>query len=222
MTKAEDWAFGKRISSDRRNRLMRITDFDEVISGILKEAEVTGCVVGWGSKSILQGCRRAELQMIVSWETCDAFFNSPAGYRAQYYAAPNLGTSQNFILIQSLLPSLLEYAQSHPDPKMTIEDVKKSLLLPQSKIWIKEENDDALFGNELTVDLIVERWVTQAKIAWSESSSNEQRHKAVRGVLAPVHTVLEIKGGWITKDGNERVDPEKIRRAEDISEYGFS
>ena len=222
MTKAEDWAFGKRISLDRRNRLTRIADFDEVISAILKQAEVTGYVVEWGGKSILQGCRRSELQIVVSLETCDAFFNSPRGYRAQYYIAPNLGASQNSTLIQLLLPRLLKYAQGNPDPKMTLEDVKKSLLLPQSKIWIKEENDEALYGNELTVDLIVERWVTHAQIAWNESSFNEQRHKAVRGVLAPIHTVLEIKGGWVAGDGNERIDPEKIRRAEDISEYGFS
>lgn len=222
MSKAEDWGFGRRISPDRKNRLVRITDFGEVTAAILKEAEVTGYTVGWGCKSILQGCKRAELAISVSCETCDVFFNSPAGYRAQYYIAPSLGIRQNSSLIQSLLPRLLDYVQRHPQPQMTFEEAKSSLLLSQSKIWIQEENDDALFGSELTVDLTVDRWVTQAKIAWNESSANEQRHKAVRGVLAPIHTVLEIKGGWIAGDGNQRVDPEKIRRAEDISEYGFS
>lgn len=222
MSKAEDWDFGKRISLDRKNRLMRIADFSQVTSAILKEAEVTGYTVGWGSKLVLQGCKRAELKITVSSEICDVFFNSPAGYRAQYYIAPSLGILQNSTLIQSLLPRLLAYAQKHPQPRMTLEEAKKSLLLPQSKIWIQEENDDALFGSELTVDLIVDRWVTQAKIAWNESGSNEQRHKAVRGVLAPTNTSLEIKGGWVAGDGIERVDPEKNRRAEDISEYGFS
>src|SRR5207248_7950202 len=139
-----------------------------------------------------------------------------------YYIAPNLGIFQNTILLQSLLPRLLDFAKAHPKPNMTLEVVEKSLLLRQAKIWIREADDDVLFGDELTVDLIVDRWVSQAKIAWNESSANEQRHKAVRGVLAPVDTVLEIKGGWITACGNERIDPDKIRRAEDISEYGFS
>lgn len=222
MGKAEDWRFGNRFSSDRINRLIVIRDFDEVTSAILKETEVAGYTVGWGNKPILQGCRRAELKIVVSSDTCDAFFNSPAGYRAQYYIAPNLGISQNASLILSLLPRLLDYTKTHPEPKLTLEEVKGSLLLPQAKIWIREVNDDVLFGDDLTVDLIVDRWVNHAKIAWNESSANEQRLKAVRGVLAPVDTILEIKGGWITPDGSERIDPEKIRRAEDISEYGFS
>jgi hypothetical protein len=222
MGKAEDWKFGSRVSSDRINRLTVIRDFDEVTSTILKEMEVAGYTVGWGNKPILQGCRRTELKIVVSCDTCDAFFNSPAGYRAQYYIAPNLGISQNASLILLLLPRLLDYTKTHPEPKMTLEEVKMSLLLPQAKIWIREVNDDVLFGDELTVDLFVDRWVTQAKIAWNESGDNEQRHKAGRGVLAPVDTILEIKGGWITPDGGERIDPEKIRRPEDISEYGFS
>lgn len=222
MGKAEDWTFGDRVASDRRNRLMLVSDFDEVTSAILKEMEVTGYIVGWGSKPILQGCRRAELKIVVSCETCDAFFNSPAGYRAQYYIAPNLGVSENDSLILSILPRLLDYAKTHPERNMTLEEVKKSLLLPQAKIWIRETNDDVLFGEQLNIDLIVDRWVREATLAWEESSDNEQRHKAVRGVLAPVGTVLEIKGGWITRIGEERLDPDKISRAEDIFKYGFS
>jgi len=222
MGKVENWRFGARVTPDRRNKLILIHDFDAVTSAILKEMRVTGYTVGRGNKPILQGCRRAELKIAVSCDTCDAFFNSPAGYRAQYYIAPSLGISENASLIQSLLPRLLDYAQIHPEQNMTLDEVEKSLLLPQAKIWIREANDDDLFGEELTVDLIVDRWVTQAKIARSETGTNEQRHKAVRGVLAPVETVLEIKGGWLTKDGEERIDFEKVRRAEDISEYGFS
>ena len=201
---------------------MLIPDFDAVISAILRDMEVTGYTDGWGNKPILQGCRRAELKIVVSCETCDAFFNSPVGYRAQYYTSPCLGISENERLIQSLLPRMLDYAKTHPERNMALEEVKKSLLLPQAKIWIRETNEDILFGEELTVDLIVDRWVNQAKIAWNQPSANEQRHKAVRGVLAPIDTVLEIKGGWLTKDGEERIDPEKTTRADDISEYGFS
>lgn len=222
MGKAEDWRFGNRVLSERRNRLIRVPEFDEVITAILKEMEITGYAVGWGIKPILQGCRRAGLEIFISCDTCDTFFNSPAGYRAQYYITPNLGISQNARLIQSLLPRLLEYAETHRNRDMALEDVKKSLLLSQAKIWIREVDDEALFGDELTVDLIVDRWVREATIAWAESTANEQRHKAVRGVLAPAGTVLEVKGGWITPDGEERLDPDKIGRAEDISKYGFS
>src|SRR4029077_12237958 len=112
MGKAEDWRFGNRVSSDRINRLIIIGDFDEVTSAILKEMEVAGYTVGWGNKPILQGCRRAELKIVVSCDTCDAFFNSPAGYRAQYYIAPILGISQNASLILSLLPRLLAFTKT--------------------------------------------------------------------------------------------------------------
>lgn len=222
MAKAEDWRFGDRVSSERRNRLMQVAEFDEVISAILLDMEVTGYSVGWGNKLILKGCRRAELEIVISFDTCDTFFNSPAGYRAQYYITPDLGNSQNARLIKSLLPKFLAYAEAHPKPGMILEDVEKSILLRQSKIWIREEDDEALFGDELTVDLIVDRWVHEARIAWAECSANEQRHKAVRGVLASAGTVLEVKGGWMTRDGEERLDPDKICRAEDISQYGFS
>jgi hypothetical protein len=222
MGKAEDWRYGSRVSPERRIRLSQVIEFDEVISAILGDIQVTGYTVAWGTKPILQGCRRAELEIAVSCETCDTFFNSPAGYRAQYYIAPTLGISQNTRLIESLLPRLLDYVDAHPMPGMALEDVKKSLGLCQAKIWIREVDDEVLFGDELTVDLIVDRWVREATLAWAESSANEQRHKAVRAVLAPVGTVLEVKGGWITRIGEERLDPDKISRAEDIFKYGFS
>ena len=201
---------------------MQIAEFDDVISAILREKQVTGYVVAWGNKLILQECRRAEFEMVVSLDATDAFFNGPAGYRAQYYVDPQVGNSQNARLIQSLLPGLLAYAGAHPKRDMTLRDVEKSLLLRQSKTWVREMHDEALFGEELTVDLVVDRWVHEARLAWAASCANEQRHKAVRGVLAPTGTVLEVKGGWITKDGGERLDPEKVCRAEDISKYGFS
>jgi hypothetical protein len=222
MGKTDNWKFGGRVTSERSDRLMLIRDFDEVIFAILKEMVVAGYRVEPGNKSILQECRRAELKIVVSCETCDAFFNSPAGYRAQYYIAPTLGISENTSPIPSLLPKLLDYAKTYPDQNMALEEVKKSLLLTQAKIWVQETNEDNLFGEKLTVDLIVDRWVNHAKTAWNGNGFNDQRYKAIRGVLAPVETVLEIKGGWLTKDGEERIDPEEIRRADEISEYGFS
>jgi hypothetical protein len=221
MSHVSQWSFSNRVPEYRITYLKAVKNFREVVS-LITGANITGYVIEHGRSRELQGCKRPEFQLEVSTEIFDIFFNSPVGYRAQYAIAPEVGIIQNAYLIESLSDRLTTYAKANINPDMTLLDVRACLKISSAKIWIKEEGANALNEYDLVVEIDFPRWVDKARIAYYSADDDEQRNKAIRGVLAPTGNFLEVKGGWLDSRGQERLNPAKAERATDIWQYGFS
>jgi len=155
--------------------------------------------------------------------TFDRFFNSPYGYRAQYLADPQNGRDKNAILIAALVDILT--ASVRGDPQF-VQRIRLSLGSPHAKIWIEEDQH-----NPRTPDLIVEirvrEWELAAKamherLNAGDSTITPKEVDRIFGVRAPVGRTLKVMGAWIGPEGELRVIPSKLRRAEDLQAYGMS
>jgi hypothetical protein len=135
----------------------------------------------------------------------DAFFNSPKGYRAQYAISPKTGETANRRLLDALEPALMRKAATQNSAPSS--RVLKSLRCVDAKVWIDElEVEDQLSDPNPAI----------AYDAWQFDSPDGQ------GLRAPVGTRLEVKGGWLDAQGEERRDPLKASRSVQISRTGYS
>ncbi|HEY8130457.1 MAG TPA: hypothetical protein VII12_01085, partial [Thermoanaerobaculia bacterium] len=137
--------------------------------------------------------------------TYDAFFNAPVGLRAQYARSASHGEAANRRVITLLAPLLLSYSNNVRAPSRS--QIDWSLCGSQAKIWIDEtEAEDQLGAVE--PEILYEPWAAR-----SESGV---------GLLAPLGTRLEVKGGWVRSDGIVVPDHAKATRSDDIHREGYS
>lgn len=198
------WQFSKFLPADRIQRLLAYTSFDQIAS-LVETAKVTGFEWEPFHNDRLKGCNRASFLLNVSETIYDAFFNSPMGYRAQYAASISAGESANRMLLSKLELKLLEFAKPLNDaPNMRVQT---SLRARDAKIWIYEPEVEAQLGLETPVIMY---------LRWQKESSDGV------GLLAPIGTKLEVKGGWLNGKDNECRDPIKATRSEDIHRVGYS
>lgn len=153
----------------------------------------------------LKGCRRAKFLLVVPVDIYDYFFNSPHGYRAQYAIAPINGEAANRAVIASLESSLETFAQTAPETAQL--PLITSLRGTDAKIWICEPEVETQLGKGKP-EIRYAPWETLTETGV--------------GLLAPLGTKLEIKGGWLDEQGLERRDPTKATRSIDIHLTGFS
>ena len=85
--------------------------------------------------------------------------------------------------------------------------VSASLRAIEAKVWIYESEVESQLGEEHPAILYA---------PWAESSETGV------GLLAPVGTFLEVKGGWLDRQGKERRNPVKSNRSNEIREFGYS
>jgi hypothetical protein len=151
----------------------------------------------------LRGCSRAEVLLKVPSWLYDAFFNSPAGYRAQYALSVDLGQRKNRELIDTLRAKLIASVDSTAD----VEGFRISLDSSAAKVWIYEPAVEKHY------------WDATPEIDYSPW---QQRSEDGAGLRAPLGTELVVYGGWLDGTGRERLDPHKLRRSEEIYEVGFT
>jgi hypothetical protein len=199
------WQFSAHVASERAKFLLSYPSFDAVALLLEQQATVEGFVWERFSGQALQGCHRASFCLRVPEATYDAFFNSPAGYRGQYAVSPTAGEAANRKLLVQLEPHLLTYATSHSQVAQAV--VRRSLRAAQAKLWILEPDVEAQLGS--TAPAIVHE-------QWNQASASGV------GLLAPVAARLEVKGGWLAPNGDERINPAKADRSEEIHRTGFT
>jgi hypothetical protein len=155
------------------------------------------------TSSRLKGCHRASFKIVVSEETYDAFFNSPAGYRGQYALRESAGVAANRNLLNALMPKLLSAAgEDHSE-----ELILLSLNGEQAKVWIVESDVEDQLGNPTT------------SIEYSTWEFNEHDSQGLR---APIGTRLEVKGAWVNPNGEIVENPNKRGRSTNIYRFGDS
>ena len=198
------WTFTDEVTPARQIALLSYSDYTEIINQLL-QAEVQAFTWEKFLGPELRGCERAVFRLRVNVPVYDAFFNSPVGYRAQYASSPNIGYAASHRLLDAVETSLLRFALKVGTDRL--DSVKWSLRAPQSKIWIDEEEVQLQLGSDkraIEFDL------------WSQNSIDGA------GLLAPVGTLLEVKGGWIDMRDATQVNLKKASRNEDIHFTGYS
>ncbi len=198
------WQFGESIPADRAKRLLSYASFDKVI-GLFETVRIVALAWELFENDRLKGFHRASFLLQVSTDVYDAFFNSPVGYRAQYAVSVGTGEAANRAMLSRLEPKLLEFANvKNLVPKTRVQ---ASLRAVDAKVWIYESEVEAQLGRE-DAEIIY--------TPWQQASINGV------GLLAPVGTKLEVKGGWIDDRGEEHRDPFKASRSEEIHSVGFT
>lgn len=198
------WQFGDSVPADRASRLLSYVSLDEII-GHLQMAEIVAFAWEPFQSDRLKGCHRVSFLLQVSPDMYDAFFNSPVGYRAQYAVGVVTGEAGNRALLRKFEPRLLEF--THEKNLVSETRVKASLQAADAKVWIYEPEVEAQLGREDTQILYA---------PWQQASTDGV------GLLAPIGTKLEVKGGWVDDHGKERRDPFKANRSEEIHSVGYT
>ena len=85
--------------------------------------------------------------------------------------------------------------------------LESSLAATDAKIWILESEVELHLGDP-TPEIVFDLW--------------QQGTTDGVGLRAPIGTRLEVKGGWIDREGRERRDPYKATRGDDIHAFGYS
>lgn len=203
LASANIWEFGESVSAERIRQLQSYTSFNQ-IALLIETATITNFVWEPFEDARLKGCHRAAFLVEVAAHVYDAFFNSPVGYRAEFAASIIRGETANRCLLMRLEDKLLTVASFDAVAR---ECVEKSLHAIDAKIWIYESEVEAQLGHDGPEILYP---------PWQRASTTEV------GLLAPVGTKLEIKGGWVDTSFGERRDPYKSGRSSEIHSTGYS
>jgi hypothetical protein len=156
-------------------------------------------------------------------ELFDRFFNNPCGYRGQFLASPELGTSVNLQLLESIGPRL---KAAVPETTAELQSIEASLASPAAKVWMDEDQHDPRTP-DLRVQIQVPSWVAAAEIAHArlkaaDSTLTPKETDRIYGVRAPAGTRLKVFGAWVGAHGVQPVVPSKQRRAFEIHAFGVS
>ena len=194
----------------RKVRLASIKRFAEIVELISESVEFIQVESCRGRDDALMTCIQPVFSLSISREAFDAFYNSPAGYRAQYLLSPNAGLVANLELVNRLEERLLKAAAQACIPELQAINLRRSLSATSCKVWVHE--DDFPFQS-LTTDLAVATW-TAAAAAGEE--------KAKWALCAPLGSRIQVKGALLDPTGNEVVPWKKILRRCEIHHFGFS
>ncbi len=203
----EGWGYTIAVDVERAQRLSAWSSYESIILAVARTAVVAQ---PWREPAIsghLTGCHRASAVLVLPPDIYDAFFNAPAGYRAQFARSLADGVAANARATSLFAPSVVAEFQRTLVPDATPEFVRASLWAGQAKIWIDEhEVDGQLSAPKPSISF--EPW--------------ERNDPDGPGLRAPVGTRLEIKGGWINPSGAEVLNPAKVSRSLEIADKGFS
>ena len=206
------WDFTEFVPQDRREKMMALTSFEDVI-----EQLTAGSIdrIEFEPRGNSEH-RRIFFKVCVGKTAYDAFFNSPIGYRAQYCMDIENGLKQNRRLMEALTPLCLKAIEEKGDTYLR-KEVLMSLLGTDAKVWINDKDWPDL--DEIHINYAP--WVAKVKNAREGTMAERAaRTNAEIGVLAPENTHIEIKGAWLTPDNHVWRDPSKAQRAQEIRDYG--
>jgi len=221
------WKFSAQFDKRRKALLETVSSFDVIIDRIVSEANISNYDVCRGKEGSLKNCLRPQFELTVSADTADLFFNSPAGYRAQYLIDPDEGQRQNSRLLRALIDKLLTFSSSvKPKLTMSTNDVELSLLACSAKVWLPETSFS--FNHDLIDDIPVAIWRQHAISAleaykMKDRPVPESKEKAIWGLRAPQVCAIDIKGGFLAPSDKAEVVPfDKVSRRFDIRNYGYA
>jgi hypothetical protein len=198
------WGFYESVDVDRATRLLTYQPLGTTIE-LVRAAVTISFLLEPFTSDRLKGCHRAAFLLLVPVDVYDYFFNSPYGYRGQYAVEPANGEAANRAVVSSLESCLRDFARARV--RLADAPVVASLRATDAKIWIYEPEVQAQLGKGRP-EIRYAPWETASETGV--------------GLLAPRGAKLEVKGGWLDGQGNERRDPAKATRSTDIHCTGYS
>jgi hypothetical protein len=212
------WTFSSLVESSRSVELLAVGSFRDLLSRITSGS--VRCVElepRWNPPC--SDCRRAVFRVSVPERDYDAFFNSPVGYRAQFCVGVANGEKCNRDTLAGFEQACLAALRRQANLDVSEEFVTASVRAEGAKVWINESDLAGLEG----IHIEYPPWIAKYHAASvGTMAEQEARSLAFAGVLAPRGIALEIKGGWITANGHEWLDPSKASRSQEIRDYGFT
>jgi hypothetical protein len=213
----ETWDFGDTVGEDRRANLEAVASFDEIVSQISKTMTVLCC-----ERVRCRDCPDPKefYRIVYCVSVCrpvfDVFFNSRHGYRAAYYRSPYEGLRANSLLLDALLPSLLNDEATHRSG-VNVEFIRDSLTSLSAKAWLAEPSflctecpGEWDQPDQPPVEIRNERWEHFAE------------QKARWGCTAPYYHRIRLFGAFLNDAGDEWIRNEKRNRHIQIHKWGWS
>lgn len=201
----------RRLDQDRRALLEASVGAD----ALLAEATRTTCrndavaSAKWEDARENPGYSRVKVLIKISRPLFDLIFNGPAGYRAQYYFAPELGEQFNRELAAALASAVRANAEVTALHEVRGDALVRSFDGPSAKVWVGHDTKE--FGDAPEGELQARRW--------AESRSSESL-----GLRAPypANPRIELIGAWFNPATSDFwVSPDKEDRALDLHLRGF-
>lgn len=208
-----DWVIAGSIGSGRISRLRHAENFEAVVLRIMRGARVERLRREPARED--HSAFRLIVYIRVKAQILDQFFNSPVGYRAQYFASCILGERANRFVINELFSKVLVEGKRGKGLK---EDfIRESLKHRACKVWLHQGRWLRQAKREDRV-LLVPRW--QAECV----SGDKARQKLARwGSLAPAHeTQLLVKGGFVGSNSRVNIHKSPMTRSRELHELGFT
>lgn len=201
----------------RADKLINAPAFPDIVDALCRDFVPAQCRIECADTALhlrRQGCKRVSLVLVAganvaaATESLDIFFNSTAGYRANYYVSVSQGDDASRMLFASLIQAPLAPMVARGLDDWPAELVHRSLTFRTAKIWPLKLDYPAPGVR----DIDAPRWLKAAETgAW-------QPHIGVR---APELERIEVKGAWLDRDHNAVVDPDKADRSMLLHKFGW-
>jgi hypothetical protein len=230
MHRRAPWRYTHHVDSARAEDLLGTTNFTDIAVDLARDFVASVCKVQPATQSNLlkqHGCKRVELRLlpVSSWQVCpsttaDRFFNSPVGYRAQFYISPSVGDRASADLFSLLISGPLRaFVRDGVDewPGLFVE---RSLSAPSSKIWIPQEQWP--IPEEGVRDIEATDWIAaqEGKVRYS-IAGQPIPWTAFLGTRAPNPASFDVMGAWLDDKAQVFIDPDKADRSQRLSAFGW-
>jgi hypothetical protein len=207
-----EWRLSGRITGERRKRLLATT-FDEII----KRLQADSLSVRRFNREFRddrRGAHRAVVEITLSAATVDLLHNGAGGYRAQYYADPEIGEAANRTVIAALLPRLRSHIEGRNMRGCGWPFVEASLSNRHSKAWIHQ-------GRWLRLRRHADRNLCIARWEANESKAPKPSFKHWARLTPNREHRLLLMGGWLY-DNLKSAGSLKPARSRELHRHGFT
>jgi hypothetical protein len=209
------WTYAESLGHARIQKLLAETSFWDIAGRV--RGEMSLLCFHLQPCDDLCGFVRPVFCARIGGDLFDSFFNSPVGYRGQFYISADAGIDANQHLIGTLAPSMIQWAQVNA-PGHDASFSLAGLTAHSAKVWLAEQTLELCekckgewsHPQDDTPEIINDRWERA-------DSSN-----AKKGRKAPRHSKLRIFGAFLSGYGDEFIPARKRRRAFDIHDAGWA
>ncbi|QQE87916.1 hypothetical protein [Azotobacter chroococcum] len=210
-----DWDYVGRATFDRRTRMQNPPPFSRIIDQLKDEMNLV--CFHREQKSSDQSYSRAVFCATVEPALFDLFFNSPTGYRGEFFISPERGVAANRLLLQELSPKLIQFAAIQ-DTGIDQAWLLESLSKLSAKAWLAEESLSlcSKCAGEWSTSYVSELEIRNGRWECSDHAYS------VWGRQAPCLTKIRFFGGFINSTNQEWLAEHKQSRAAQIWQYGWT
>jgi hypothetical protein len=211
----EHWPLAASVDQLRNGRLLSPPPYRKLVRDLSQQAVVLKarlCAADGEPRA-----QRVDAILRVDSQALDSFFNSNAGYRAQYYESKTMGEAANRLAVEAFIAMVSPVALAHKSRETAPTVARASLEAKDAKIWIYQGLWLRLAKLEDHV-LRVPRWQEGL-----QSDEKRTRRLARWGSLAPASEWrIVLKGAFILDGEPASLGKASEARSHEIHALGFT